>query len=82
MGWFMKLLDYLTKKKESPNAFSTRIGVPPHTVYRYLAGRVPRPDIMEAIFKASKGTVQPNDFYEMPKLRDRSKKTKAAKAAA
>ncbi len=68
----MKLQAYLTSKKETPNAFATRIGVPPHTVYRYLAGRVPRPDIMGAVYKATKGKVQPNDFYELPALRKKA----------
>lgn len=72
-GVRMKLLAYLTKKKESPNAFATRIGVPPHTVYRYLAGRVPRPDIMSTVYKATNGNVQPNDFYELPSLRAKAK---------
>ncbi len=67
----MKLQAYLVQKKEAPNAFAIRIGVPPHTVYRYLAGRVPRPDIMCAVYKATGGKVQPNDFYELPALRSR-----------
>ncbi len=73
----MKLQAYLTSKKEAPNAFAGRIGVPPHTVYRYLAGRVPRPDIMGAVYKATGGKVQPNDFYELPSIRSK-KKAKAA----
>jgi predicted transcriptional regulator len=73
MGPTMKLQTYLTSKKESPNAFAGRIGVPPHTVYRYLAGRVPRPDIMAAVYKASSGKVEPNDFYELPSLRSKKK---------
>lgn len=67
----MKLLDYLSTKRESANAFAIRIGVPPHTIYRYLAGRVPRPDLMATVYKATSGKVQPNDFYELPALRSR-----------
>jgi predicted transcriptional regulator len=61
----MKLLAYLNQRKESPNAFAIRIGVPAHTIYRYLAGRVPRPDIMTTIYAATKGDVEPNDFYAL-----------------
>jgi predicted transcriptional regulator len=67
----MKLLEYLTTKKETPNAFAIRLGVPAHTIYRYLAGRVPRPDIMSAVYKATGGKVQPNDFYELPVTKTR-----------
>lgn len=69
----MKLEAYLQLKKETPNAFAVRIGVPAHTIYRYIAGRVPRPDIVAAVYKATGGKVQPNDLYELPPLR--AKKT-------
>ena len=66
----MKLSEYLKKKKETPNAFAMRVGVPAIVVYRYLKDppRVPRPDIMIAIYRATAGKVQPNDFYELPAL--------------
>jgi predicted transcriptional regulator len=68
----MKLQTYLENKKESPNAFAIRIGVPAHTIYRYIAGRVPRPDVMASVYKATAGAVQPNDFYDLPAIRKKA----------
>lgn len=67
----MKLSEYLKKKKETPNAFAMRIGVPAIVVYRYLKDppRLPRYDIVIAIYRATAGKVQPNDFYDLPALR-------------
>ena len=70
MGVRMKLQDYLTKKKETPNAFAGRIGLPAHTVYRYLGtGRIPRPDLMKSIYEATGFAVEPNDFYDFVRVR-------------
>lgn len=61
----MTLADYLSQQAESGNRFAERIGVPAITVQRYLKGRVPAPRVMEAIYTATNGAVQPNDFYRL-----------------
>lgn len=62
----MKLADYIEKKKLSAAAMADKIGVPRHTMERYLAGRLPVPEFVVAIYRATDGRVQPNDFYDLP----------------
>ena len=60
----MKLREYLDDRKFSADAFGGIVGVSGHAVLKWIRGeRVPRPEIMEKIVKATRGTVQPNDFY-------------------
>jgi DNA-binding transcriptional regulator YdaS (Cro superfamily) len=61
----MKLAKYLKEKKIEPSAFAEKIGVATFTLRRYLAGRVPDPKVVEAIHRATRGKVQPNDFYQL-----------------
>jgi transcriptional regulator with XRE-family HTH domain len=63
----MKLRLYLKETKTTFAAFAKAIGVTPPAVHRYLNDRVPRPEIMERIEKATHGLVQPNDFYPSEK---------------
>lgn len=69
----MKLSEYLEGQEEKPAAFARRIQVSPVTVHRYLHKRViPAAEEMARIVEATKGAVQPNDFYDLaPKRRGR-----------
>lgn len=65
-GRFMKLRDYIEKEGISLRDFADRIAVGYYTLQRYLAGtRYPTPTVYKAIFAATKGKVQPNDFYDL-----------------
>jgi len=60
----MHLRAYLAAHEIPIPAFAGLIGVSVQAVHRYVAGdRVPRPKVMERIKAATKGDVQPNDFY-------------------
>jgi transcriptional regulator with XRE-family HTH domain len=59
----VKLADFMAREGISPADFARRIGVGHISVNRYLAGtRVPAPDVMVKIAKATDGAVTPNDF--------------------
>lgn len=60
----MNLRLFLDETKITPAAFARSIYVSAQTVHRYLDGiRIPRPEILERITKATNGAVQPNDFF-------------------
>jgi predicted transcriptional regulator len=60
----MKLSKFLSDRGLNLTAFGRLIDVPPETARRYASGaRIPHPDIMKRIIKATRGAVQPNDFY-------------------
>jgi len=60
----MKLLEFLTSTKTSREDFASVIGVNTTILTRILTGeRVPRRMAMAKIVIATKGLVQPNDFY-------------------
>ncbi len=61
----MKLDTYLKKKKLTAHDFAQQIGVADFTLQRYLAGRVPTPEIVVSIYKTTEGKVAPNDFYNL-----------------
>jgi transcriptional regulator with XRE-family HTH domain len=62
----MKLKDYIDKHDLSLTDFAAKIGVGYYTLQRYVAGtRFPGPAEFAAIYKATNGTVQPNDFYDL-----------------
>lgn len=64
----MTLREYVDKNKVSLREFSEKIGVGYYTLQRYLAGtRFPGPIEFAAIYKATGGKVQPNDFYDLRK---------------
>lgn len=63
----MKLADYLKATNTSMSDMADSIGVKVPSVHRYAAGqRIPHPDIMAKVVSATKGAVQPNDFYPAP----------------
>lgn len=60
----MRLHEFLAREKLSLAAFGKRIGVSSEAVRRYATeGRVPTPEVMRAIFKATQQEVAPNDFF-------------------
>jgi len=60
----MKLADYLALTKTSISGFADKIEVKQQTCSRYVSGsRIPHPSVMTRIVAATKGAVQPNDFY-------------------
>lgn len=66
----MSLSNYLQNNKLSYEDFGSLIGATATTVYRYTKGlRVPKPAIMQAISKVTKGEVTANDFYELQKTK-------------
>lgn len=60
----MKLAQYLTDKKMSPEQFAAEMGsVSASGIRKWLYGeRVPRPDQMRKIADLTGGLVEPNDF--------------------
>ncbi len=66
----MKLGRYLRSKGIEPDDFAFELDVACETVRRYVAGtRVPVPTVMRRIVTLTGGAVTPNDFYDMPELR-------------
>lgn len=59
----MKLDEYLRINNLTEQAFALLIGTSQATVNRYRNGRIPEPDAMDRIVKATSGAVTPNDFY-------------------
>lgn len=62
----MKLNQYLSINKLTHADFAKKIGCRQPTITRYLSGRVPTPEIMSLIVKATNGAVTPSDFYDIP----------------
>jgi transcriptional regulator with XRE-family HTH domain len=71
----MKLIDYLTLKDISQAAFARILKDSPQNISRYVAGRKPDDEKMQAIIDATGGLVQPNDFYDVVLPRSTSKQT-------
>lgn len=60
----MTLTQYMQSEGITAMALAQKLGVSVSTVTRAARGEViPKPDQMRAIFKATGGKVQPNDFY-------------------
>lgn len=59
----MTLKQYIKKHGITIKEMADRIGLAPYSVERYIAGRLPVPEVVVSIYKATKGEVQPNDFY-------------------
>jgi transcriptional regulator with XRE-family HTH domain len=60
----MHLRRYLSANGISPPDFAAAIGVSNQAVHRYVNGeRIPRPDVMDRIKRATKGNVKADDFY-------------------
>lgn len=61
----MRLQEWLTRHRMSPANLAEKICVAERTVWRYLEGsRTPRPDVIQAIFAATGGSVTANDFHK------------------
>ncbi len=61
----MTLKDYLEKNKMTTYQFAKEIRLPQRQVYRYFKQEsVPRPDVMNIIYYATKKKVTPNDFFK------------------
>ncbi|TFE97751.1 hypothetical protein B5M44_14185 [Shinella sumterensis] len=59
----MTLTSWLTKTNTSDADFAERIGVTRQALWRYkVAGRVPKPEIIARISRATNGKVTANDF--------------------
>ena len=61
----MKLIDYLNSQKLTQAAFARILNDSPQNVSRYVGGRKPDDEKMQAIIDATGGLVQPNDFYDV-----------------
>jgi hypothetical protein len=61
----MKLADWLTVNSVSDDDFAARIETSRQTVWRYKRDRIPKPDVMTRITRATGGQVQPSDFYQL-----------------
>ena len=60
----MELSDYLNSIGANPTSFAEKVGVSIKAMHRYCKKeRLPRPDIMARIYKATEGKVTPADFY-------------------
>jgi hypothetical protein len=65
----MKLQQWLEKEGVSVAALAKKIGVAKWTLNRYvITNRVPAPRVVVALYKATRGAVQPNDFYQLPRV--------------
>lgn len=72
----MKLSIWFERTGKSPVELAESIRKSVQAIYKYMDGsRIPRPNEMVAIYRATGGLVEPNDFYDLPKL------PKARKAA-
>lgn len=59
----MTLTSWLTKTNTSDADFAERIGVTRQALWRYKsAGRIPKPEIIARISRATNGKVTANDF--------------------
>ena len=58
----------------SHDEFADELGVKPERVRRYCLPighseyRIPRFEMMRVIFTATRGVVEPNDYYDLPEL--------------
>lgn len=58
-----KLASYLDHTRQTPTAFSRKLGVSHAAVLRYIAGtRTPRPKIMAAIERETGGLITAHDW--------------------
>jgi DNA-binding transcriptional regulator YdaS (Cro superfamily) len=62
----MQLTEYLASTNTTVSKFSEMTGLLPDTINKYKMGiRIPKPEPMRLIYKATKGEVTPNDFYDV-----------------
>lgn len=62
----MQLAAYLKQHGIDDEAFAALIGRDRSTVWRLRNGSKPSPSLMETIAEVTKGTVLPNDFFDLP----------------
>lgn len=66
----MQLKQWLKTTDFGVAQFAEEIGIARYTLQRYLhQGRLPPPEIMVEIHRATRGQVAPNDFYKLKKVR-------------
>ena len=67
----MTLAEYLEQTNTTAAAFAAGLDVQRATITRYLNGsRLPIPDMMRAIKRATGDMVEPNDWYTEPATSD------------
>lgn len=59
----MTLKQYMDKHGITIEQMSKRTKTAQWSLRRYLHGRMPSPPVIRRIFAATKGAVEPNDFY-------------------
>ncbi len=65
----MKLGPWLEAHPDIAAGFHTKIRVSRFSLHRYVTGdRIPKPVPMRRIFVETGGQVEPNDFYDLPKI--------------
>jgi DNA-binding transcriptional regulator YiaG len=65
----VELKRYLREHRLVAPEFARLVQTQPDAVRKWIKrDRLPGPESMKAIFKVTKGAVQPNDFYDLPKL--------------
>lgn len=65
----MTLKQWMKQEGVSAAALAKKIKIAKWTLNRYLGTkRVPAPRVILAVYKATKGAVQPNDFFKLPKV--------------
>lgn len=60
----MKLATWLVESDQKDAEFAKAIGVSRQALWRYKAGRIPKPSVMSKIREATAGAVTSLDFYE------------------
>lgn len=61
----MKLADYMKAEGLDSASLAKKIRVSRQAVDRYLEGRIPEPQVMKRLLRATKDRVTPNDFYDV-----------------
>lgn len=67
------LRKFLSHHRLSETQFAQWLGCDRSLVSRWVNGAaIPAPDKMRAIYRLTRGQVQPNDFYDLPRLRQQA----------
>lgn len=65
----MKLGDWRRREAMTQPDLAIALDVTLSSVARYETGtRMPEPDVMRRVYVVTDGSVQPNDFYDLPDL--------------
>jgi hypothetical protein len=74
----MTLSEWFAQNPDAVETFHRRIKVSRMAVSRYRRReRIPDRDVMPRIYAETDGDVTPNDFYELPPLRNGKRKAEA-----